>query len=92
MSRLFSSACGSCHEPAFADDFTAALLPLSQSPALRAPTPATVHQVLRDGLTAPAGLDLRDMPAFGAELDERQIADLARYLRQRFAPDLPPWP
>lgn len=92
MSRLFSSACGSCHEPAFADDFTAALLPLSRSPALRAPTPATVHNVLRDGLTAPAGLDLRDMPAFGAELDERQIADLARYLRQRFAPDLPPWP
>jgi nicotinate dehydrogenase subunit B len=31
------------------------------------------------------------MPAFGRALDDQQIAELAAYLRQRFAPDRPAW-
>jgi nicotinate dehydrogenase subunit B len=31
------------------------------------------------------------MPAFGNALDDRQIADLAAYLRARFAADKAPW-
>jgi nicotinate dehydrogenase subunit B len=31
------------------------------------------------------------MPAFANSLDDRQLADLLAYLRDRFAPDKPPW-
>lgn len=91
-SRLFRAACESCHEPAFAGSATVAQLPLSRSAALRAPTPSALEHVVRDGIVAPLSLPLRDMPAFGSELSEGEIASLARYLRSRYAPDLPPWP
>jgi nicotinate dehydrogenase subunit B len=31
------------------------------------------------------------MPAFRHSLSDRQIAELAAYMRQRFAPHKPPW-
>ena len=90
--RIYESACASCHEPAFEGMMTAAQVPLSMAPALRAPGPETVQAVIRDGLVAPRGTSLRDMPGFAAELSETDIAALARYLRARYAPDLPGWP
>ncbi|MFD1911166.1 c-type cytochrome [Halodurantibacterium flavum] len=71
---------------------TAAQLPLTMSSAIRAPAPDAVLRVIRNGIEAPLALPLRDMPGFGAELSEAHMAELARYLRARFAPDLPPWP
>lgn len=91
-SRLFRAACSSCHDPGLADTLTAAQLPLAQSAALRAPTPEGLRNVIRDGITAPLSLPLRDMPGFAAELSEPQIDSLVHYIRARFAPDLPPWP
>ena len=35
--------------------------------------------------------DIGFMPAFRDALDDAQIAELAGYMRQRFAPDKPPW-
>jgi len=32
------------------------------------------------------------MPGFGDSLDDRQIADLLGYLRERFAPEEKAWP
>ncbi|MBY5973037.1 molybdopterin-dependent oxidoreductase [Ferrimonas balearica] len=92
MHRIYESACASCHEPAFADLLTAAQIPLGQAPALRAPGPETAMTVIREGLSGPLGTELRDMPGFAAELTETDIAALARYLRARYAPDLPAWP
>ena len=89
--RIYESACASCHEPAFADLLTAAQVPLGRAPALRAPRPETAETVIRQGLRAPYGTELRDMPGFAAELPEQDIAALARYLRARYAPDLPAW-
>ncbi|WP_236637915.1 c-type cytochrome [Mangrovicoccus ximenensis] len=90
-SRLFRSACSSCHEPGLADTFTAAQVPLSRSAAIRAPSAEGLKTVIRDGIEAPLSLPLRDMPGFGAELSEPQIEELAHYLRARYAPDLPAW-
>ncbi|SDF24398.1 molybdopterin cofactor-binding domain-containing protein [Limimaricola pyoseonensis] len=90
--RLFENACAVCHEPALEGIVTAAQVPLGQSMAVRAPSPETAEIVIREGLRAPDALDLADMPGFAAELSETQIADLARYLRARYAPDLPAWP
>jgi nicotinate dehydrogenase subunit B len=32
------------------------------------------------------------MPGFRHALDDRQVADLAAYMRRRFAPGRPAWP
>ena len=48
-------------------------------------------RVILDG-ARPEGLsELGAMPAFRHHLDDAQIADLAAYLRARFAPDKPAW-
>ncbi len=91
IDRIFTNACASCHEPAFPDMLTAAQIPLTRAPAVRAPSPAAAMTTIRDGLRAPTGTALRDMPGFAAELSEADIAALARYLRARYAPDLPAW-
>jgi len=39
----------------------------------------------------PAHSGLGYMPGFGGSLNDQQIADLATYLRQRFAASEPPW-
>lgn len=91
MSRIYDSACASCHEPVFADSATVAQVPLGTSPALRAPSPQTAEKVIAEGLLAPEGTALHDMPAFARELPAADIAALARYLRSRYAPDLPAW-
>ncbi|WP_245372346.1 cytochrome c [Rhizobium leguminosarum] len=90
-SRIYESACAVCHEPALAGTVTAALAPISRSAALRAPLPDALFSVLDEGLKAPDGLDLRDMPSFNGEFTDTEREALASYLRQRFAPDLPPW-
>lgn len=89
--RVFESTCATCHEPTLPNLATAAQSSLSLSTAVRAPTPQTVETVIRDGLHAPNGTRLRDMPGFGTDLSDQQIAELARYLRARYAPDLPQW-
>lgn len=89
--RLFESACAACHEPAIAGTVTAAHVPLTQSMAIRAPSPEGLATVIREGLIAPFSHDLRDMPAFGGELSADQIESLGAYLRARYAPDLPAW-
>lgn len=90
--RLFDSACAACHAPTFANSLHAAQSSLDRSAVLRAPTPEALMTLLDHGLTAPDGLDLRDMPSFRGEFSAQDRADLAHWLRARHAPDLPPWP
>ena len=85
--RLYEGACAVCHE-------TGRIVPLAnQGPALglssklHAATPANLVNMLVQGGGHGAG----QMPAFGQALDDRQIADLAAYLRGRFAPGQPEW-
>lgn len=90
--RLFETACASCHEPAMPETVTAAQVSLARSMAVRAPTIETVDTIIREGLRAPDNLRLRDMPAYGDEFTDAQIETLSRYLRERYAPELPSWP
>jgi len=39
----------------------------------------------------PASRELGFMPSFRDALDDAQLAELAAYLRQRYAPGQPPW-
>ena len=53
--------------------------------------PDNLLNVILHGIDKPATPDLGYMPAFKDNLSDRQVADLAGYLRHRFAGDQPAW-
>jgi nicotinate dehydrogenase subunit B len=87
--RIFEGACAVCHEdngvPMFGVKPSLAL-----NSAVHAQTPATLIRVILEGIHAPE-LGLGAMPSFADHFDNDQIAELARYIRDRFAADAPPW-
>jgi nicotinate dehydrogenase subunit B len=87
--RLFEGACASCHE---SDAVSSPALPsLALHTNLHSANPGNLVRAVLDGLNVPALGHFGAMPAFRASLDDRQIADLAGYLRARFAGDKPAW-
>ena len=88
--RMFESACMACHND------RSALSALALNGGIHAETPDNVIQAILDGMDAPALLskqssEVMSMPAYRGSLNDNQIADLAKYLRARFAPDKPAW-
>jgi len=92
--RLFNGACATCHTS------NTILSSLALNSNLHAATPDNLIQAILNGVEAPAILaqttgreapEVMSMPAFRQQLNERQIKDLADYLRARFAPDKPGW-
>lgn len=92
--RLFEGACSACH----ADGTPLASLALNTN--LHSDRPDNLLQTILNGAEAPAALagnataeqmEVMSMPAFRQSFSDRQIADLAAYLRARFAPGKAPW-
>lgn len=92
--RIFNGACASCH----GDDKILSSLALNTN--LHADIPDNLLQALMNGVEAPAILaettgrgapEVMSMPAFRDTLDDRQIEDLAAYIRARFAPNKATW-
>ncbi len=91
MQRFFDTACGACHSDGHAAVDLGLNLPLAANSKLRAEQPDNLLRVLLDGIQQPATREIAFMPAFRHSLDDRQIAELAVWLRRRFAPDRPAW-
>jgi len=90
--RFFESACLSCHDA----DMPAA--PLAFNTGIHADSPDNVLQAILHGIEAPAlvgrplaGKEVMSMPAYRHSIGDRQLADIAHYLRARFAPGRPAW-
>lgn len=92
--RLFDGACASCH----AEGTPLASLALNSN--IHSDRPDNLLQSILDGADAPAALarhveashkEVMSMPAFRNSFSDRQLADLAAYVRARFAPDKAPW-
>jgi nicotinate dehydrogenase subunit B len=92
--RIFEGACSACH----AEGTPLASLALNSN--LHSDRPDNLLQTVLDGAEAPAALarrataqelEIMSMPAFRRSLSDRQLADLAAYLRARFASDKAPW-
>ena len=83
--RLYQGACAVCHEPGAALANRGPALGLSSK--LYAANPTNFLRLLLEGGGHASG----SMPGFAASLDDRQITELARYLRSRFAPQQPQW-
>ena len=88
--RIYDGACAVCHEPGGAEWF-GSRPSLALNSNLHGSTPDNLVRVIRDGIMNPASADLGTMPSFAQSLNDRQVAELTRYLRQRFAPDKPAW-
>jgi nicotinate dehydrogenase subunit B len=91
-SRIFDGACAICHEPGRGPVLFGVKPSLALNSAVHAETPATLIRVILEGIHVPELGGIGAMPAFADHLDDRQIAELALYIRARFAADAPPWP
>ncbi|WP_229828010.1 cytochrome c [Pigmentiphaga litoralis] len=89
--RIFEGACAVCHEPQAGPALAGIKLSLALNTNLHSDQPDNVLQSILKGIDSPANDALGDMPAFGSTLNDRQIVDVVRYLRDRFAPDRPAW-
>ncbi|TSD54091.1 molybdopterin-dependent oxidoreductase [Variovorax sp. KBS0712] len=89
--RMFDSACASCHHDGDGPTLLGVNTPLALNSSLTSTRPDNLLRTILDGVRAPAHRDIGFMPAFREALDDRQIADLAGYMRARFAPQEAPW-
>jgi len=86
--RLYEGACASCHQAGAGGPALSGMKPsLALSSTLHSPRPDNLIRKILMGAAKPSN----PMPGFRDSLNDQQIADLAAYLRGRFAPDAPPW-
>jgi nicotinate dehydrogenase subunit B len=89
--RLFTSACGACHHDGSGPKLLGQNIPLALNTNLHSERPDNLLRVILEGIREPATRELGFMPAYRDALDDTQLAQLAAYLRQRFAPTQPAW-
>jgi nicotinate dehydrogenase subunit B len=88
---LFTSACGACHHDGEGPQLLGQNIALALNSNLHSARPDNLLRVILEGIREPATPDIGFMPAFRDHLDDAQIAQLASYMRQRFAPTKPAW-
>ena len=89
--RLFNTACGACHHDGDGPPVLGLNQPLALNPNLHSARPDNLLRTVIEGLQRPAFPQIGHMPAFGQALDDRQLEELAGWMRQRYAPQQPPW-
>ena len=89
--RLFDTACGACHHDGDGPQLLGQNIPLALNSNLHSAVPDNLLRVILEGIQEPATSNIGFMPAFKHNLNDAQLAQLAAYMRQRFAPDKPAW-
>lgn len=89
--RLFESACGACHHDGQGPRVLGVNIPLALNSNLHSPRPDNLLRVILEGVQRPPSTEVGFMPSFAQALDDAQLAELATYMRRRYAPDKPAW-
>ncbi|SFM27462.1 molybdopterin cofactor-binding domain-containing protein [Variovorax sp. OV329] len=89
--RLFDGACAACHHDGNGPTLLGVNTPLALNSQLTSARPDNLLRTILEGVREPASKDIGFMPSFADALDDRQIAELAQYMRARFAPQEPAW-
>jgi len=89
--RLFESACGACHHDGDGPRLLGVNIPLALNTRLHSDRPDNLLRVLFEGVREPASREIGFMPSFRDALDDRQVAELAAWMRRRYAPGRAPW-
>ena len=90
--RLFIAACGACHHDGSGPLLLGQNIPLALNTNLHSARPDNLLRVILEGVREAASPELGFMPAYRDAFDDTQVAQLAAYLRRRFAPGQPAWP
>ncbi|PCE33454.1 cytochrome c [Burkholderia ubonensis] len=89
-SVLFQASCAQCHGPASPMQAIGGRPSLATSTAVNAATPRNAIQMMLGGIDWHGVDETNYMPAFAGLYDDRQIADLAAYLRGAYSTQ-PAW-
>ncbi|MEZ5664139.1 MAG: molybdopterin cofactor-binding domain-containing protein [Burkholderiaceae bacterium] len=89
--RLFDQACAACHHDGQGPQLLGVNVPLALNSNLHSDRPDNLLRSILEGVQAPPSREVGFMPAFGDAFDDRQLVELATYMRQRFAPGKPAW-
>ena len=89
--RMFDQACAACHHDGNGPRLLGVNVPLALNSNLHSAHPDNLLRSILEGVQDPATRDIGFMPAFKDALDDRQLVELAAYMRQRFAPQQPAW-
>lgn len=89
--RVFEGACQACHADGAGPTLFGVSPSLANNSNVHSALPDNLLKVILQGIAVPATADLGYMPAFKDSLSNRQLSELAAYLRQRFAPTEPAW-
>lgn len=84
---LYMDHCGGCHQSK-GRGIPGVFPPLAGNGAVIAPDPANILKVVLGGVPQRGGYI--PMPAFGGQLDDQQIADIANYVRTSWGNTAPP--
>ncbi|WP_322081531.1 c-type cytochrome [Burkholderia sp. BCC1972] len=89
--RAFDTACAVCHAESGGVGHFGVRPLMGLNTSVSQSTPDNLLRVLHHGIDQPATDQLGYMPGFGAAFDDRQMAELAAYIRARYAPGQPAW-
>ena len=89
--RVFEGSCQGCHADGLGPKLFGVSPSLATNTNLHSTLPDNLLKVILQGISNPATPDLGYMPGFKESLSNRQIAELAAYLRNRFASAEPAW-
>ncbi|PTQ07774.1 aldehyde dehydrogenase [Sphingomonas oleivorans] len=89
--RIFDGACAACHSMSGVGENFAIRPSLAVNGTVNAERPDNLIRVILDGIQGEAAMANGTMPGFRANMSDRQIAELIRYVRTRFASERPAW-
>lgn len=85
--QLYTDHCSGCHQ-ALGRGMPGVFPPLTGNPDVLAADPSNILQVIDRGIPARVGYSA--MPAFGPQLTDQQVADIANYARTSWGNGAPP--
>lgn len=88
---LFQGACGACHHEGDGPPLVGANVPLALVGKVHSDRPDNLIRTILDGVPAPPTSAVGFMPALRHALDDRQVAAIVAYLRERYAPGRSAW-
>ncbi|WP_397452395.1 molybdopterin cofactor-binding domain-containing protein [Pseudomonas sp. NA-150] len=89
--RVFEGSCQGCHADGLGPKLFGVSPSLASNTNVHAALPDNLLKVILQGIATPATPDLGYMPGFKDSLSNTQVAELAGYLRSRFASAEPAW-
>ncbi|WP_061147362.1 c-type cytochrome [Caballeronia arvi] len=89
--RTFETACAVCHATSGGVGHLGVRPLMGLNTSVAQSKPDNLLHVLHNGIDNPATAELGHMPGFRDVYDDQQMAELAAYIRARYAPGQPAW-